>query len=90
MHEIKSYIQIRSSGLSWYYYLHIHGGTGSKDGMGGQYAYYLTYLPPDSERIISTALDHYCKDNGIPCGVGDTIKLAHADFQEKLKSIPLK
>ena len=83
-------MQTRFKGLSWYHYLHIEGGTGSKDGKGGQYAYYLTYLAPDHERVIDAALDHYCEDKGIPCGVGDTIELAHADFQKKLKKMPLK
>ena len=90
MTDIKPYMTTRQGAINWYHYLHIKGGTGKRDGHGGQYAYYLTYLIADNERIIDCSLDYYCKDKGIPCGVGDTIEEAYNDFQSQLIRIPLK
>lgn len=90
MSSIKPYIKTSYNGIGWFHYLHIQGGTGTKDGNGGQYAFYLTYLAPEHDRAINKALDYYCKEKGIPCGVGDTIEEAHNDFQHQLIRIPLK
>lgn len=89
--EIEPYIYSNLRGLSWFHYLHIQGGTGRKDGLGGQYTFYLTYLRPDQkEDIDAEALDYWCKERAIACGVGDTIEEAYSDFKSQLEKIPLK
>ena len=90
--HIKPYHLVKPKGcmFPFFHYLHIQGGAGRKDGTGGQYNFYLTYLPPDDERTIDVALDHWCKDRKIPCGVGDTISEAYNDFQHQLIRLPLK
>lgn len=87
--EIKPYMFVKEH-FDWYYYLTIHGGTGSKNGLGGQYAFNLAYLTPWQQEEVNCALDIWCKDRGIPCGVGDSIEEAHNDFQHQLIRLPLK
>lgn len=87
--EIPPYFLVNDS-FAWYYYLTIHGGTGKKDGAGGQYAFYITYLRPDQYEGINKALDYWCQDRQIPCGVGDTLEQAYNDFIKKRAILPLK
>lgn len=87
--NIPPYITIRE-GFDWYYYLTIHGGTGRKDGLGGQHTFYLSYLRPDQHAAMGEALDFWCMDHGMPCGVGDTIQKAYEDYIEKAKKLPFK
>lgn len=90
MDKIKPYMFVHDR-VSWYYYLIIEGGTGKKDLKGGQYGFYLTYLRPEQrDERSGEALDYWCKERQIPCGVGDTIEEAHNDFQHQLIRLPLK
>jgi hypothetical protein len=91
--NIEPYIQSKSkvNGFWFYHYLQIQGGTGKKDGHGGQYRFYLTYLEPEQRaQLDNRALDYWCKDKKIPCGVGDTIEQAYEDFKAKNQLNPIK
>lgn len=90
---IEPYIMVRSkrNGFRFYHYLVIQGGAGhGKKGMGGRYLFYLFYLAPEEDGSIDACPEYFCKDKGIPCGFGNTIAEAYADFKKKLEKQPLK
>lgn len=93
LQDIEPFILVSHKGFSWYHYLHIKGGTGLKNGLGGQYKFYLFYLSPDQEKQfadLGIAADKACEQLGIPCGVGETIEAAHTGFLKQLENNPLK
>lgn len=89
--NIEPYIYSKSGGLSWYHYLHIHGGSGHGKNVGGKYAFVMTYLTPEqSGEVGQISLDRFCIDNKIPYGAGATIEDANEDFNEVIKINPIK
>lgn len=86
MTDIKPYITVKSktNGFDFYHYLHIQGGSGhGKYKMGGAHLFYVFYLPPDTANDEGLSPEFFCKSLGIPCGVGDTIEEAYADYLKK-------
>lgn len=93
MEEIEPYILVSKKGFYWYYYLHIQGGSGhGKHNLGGKYRFYLFYLTPShvEDYEFTSSPNFFCEEMGVPCGVGNTIEEAYADFKIKLEKNPLK
>lgn len=89
--EIEPYIYSKHGGVRWYHYLHIHGGVGHGESMGGKYKFVIAYLAPDQAgEIGQISLDRFCIDNNIPWGGGKTIEEAYEDFKKAFEINPIK
>lgn len=79
--EMPPYLLSKANGFNWFHYLHIKGGSGSKNGSGGQHKFYVYYATPEEEEKIGTTSPEFaCGELNIPCGYGDTIQEAYSLF----------
>lgn len=88
--NIPPYIYKRSmvNGFDFYYYLHIRGGSGSKgrserNVYGGEYDYIVFYASPSEMEGCNHCERIWCRDKGIPYGLGKTIEEAYLDWKAK-------
>jgi hypothetical protein len=87
--EMPPYLLSKANRFNWFHYLHIKGGSGSKNGSGGQHKFYVYYATPEEEEKIGTTSPEFaCEELNIPYGYGDTIQEAYTLFLQSQTKQP--